>query len=121
LKPVETDFAVDSCGFTTCRFTRWFDHKYGVTKQKQEWVKCHLICGVKTNVVTAVEILDKFAADVKVLTALVNATAENFRIAEVSADKAYGSRKNTDLIAGIGATPFIAFKADIQRRRRGTS
>jgi Transposase DDE domain len=74
LKPVETDFAVDSSGFTTCRFTRWFDHKYGVTKQKQEWVKCHLICGVKTNVVTAVEILDKFAADVKVLTALVNAT-----------------------------------------------
>jgi transposase len=112
LKSVETDFAVDSSGFTTCRFTRWFDHKYGVTKQKQEWVKCHLICGVKTNVVTAVEILDKFAADVKVLPALVNATAENFQIAEVSADKAYGSRKNTDLIEGIGATPFIAFKAD---------
>jgi transposase len=112
LKSVETDFAVDSSGFTTCRFTRWFDHKYGVTKQKQEWVKCHLICGVKTNVVTAVEILDKFAADVRVLPALVNATAENFRIAEVSADAAYGSRKNTDLITSHGAAPFIAFKVD---------
>jgi transposase len=112
LKSIETDFAVDSSGFTTCRFTRWFDHKYGVAKQKQEWVKCHLICGVKTNVVTAVEILDKFAADAKVLPSLVTATAQNFQIAEVSADKAYGSRKNTDLINEVGATPFIAFKVD---------
>jgi hypothetical protein len=38
LKSVETDFAVDSSGFTTCRFTRWFDHKYGQVKQQHDWV-----------------------------------------------------------------------------------
>ena len=120
LKSVETDFAVDSSGFTTCRFTRWFDHKYGVVKQKQEWVKCHLICGVKTNIVTAVEIHDKFAGDAKMLPALVDATAENFQIVEVSADKAYGSRKNTDAITAKGATPFIALKSDSSGAAGGT-
>jgi transposase len=111
LKSVETDFAADSSGFTTCRFTRWFDHKYGTVKQKHDWVKCHLMCGVKTNIVTAVEIGDQFASDVKMLPALVDATAQNFQIAEVAADKAYGSRKNTDAIANVGATPFISFKS----------
>jgi transposase len=112
LQSVETDFAVDSSGFTTSRFTRWFDLKYGTVKQKQDWVKCHLMCGVKTNDVTAVEIHDQHASDVKLLPALVNTTAQNFQVAEVSADKAYGSRKNTDAIANVGATPFIAFKSD---------
>src|SRR3984957_10634678 len=89
LKSVETDFAVDSSGFSTSRFTRWFDIKYGTVKQKQDWVKCHLMCGVKTNIVTAVEIHGQWASDAKALPALVDATAQNFQIAEVAADKAY--------------------------------
>jgi hypothetical protein len=32
LKTVEADFAVDSSGFTTSRFIRWVDHKYGNTE-----------------------------------------------------------------------------------------
>lgn len=43
LKSVETDFAVDSSGFATSRFTRWFDIKYGTPKVKQDWVKVHLM------------------------------------------------------------------------------
>jgi transposase len=46
------------------------------------------------------------------LPALVNATAENFQIAEVSADKGYSSRKNANAITEVGATPFISFKSD---------
>lgn len=112
LKSVETEFAADSSGFSTSRFTRWFDIKYGTVKQKQDWVKCHLMCGVKTNVVTAIEIHGQWASDNKMLPALVDSTARNFQIAEVSADKAYGSRKNTDIITSVGATPFIAFRSD---------
>jgi len=33
LKSVECDFAVDSSGFTTNKFHRWFDHKYGQERQ----------------------------------------------------------------------------------------
>src|ERR1044071_8921628 len=29
LKSVETDFAIDSSGFSTCQYVRWYDEKYG--------------------------------------------------------------------------------------------
>ena len=38
LKAVEVDFACDSSGFTTSRFHRWYDHKYG-QRQEHDWVK----------------------------------------------------------------------------------
>ena len=47
-------------------------------RQQHEWVKVHLMCGVRTNIVTAVEIRDKDASDTKLLPALVDATAKNF-------------------------------------------
>lgn len=112
LKSVETEFAADSSGFSTSRFTRWFDIKYGQNKVKQDWVKCHLMCGVKTNVVTAVEIHEQFANDTKFLPTLISSTAENFHLSEVSADKGYISRKNVEAIASTGATPFISFRSD---------
>jgi transposase len=112
LQSVETDFAVDSSGFMTSRFVRWFDVKYGQEKVKHDWVKCHIICGVKTNVVTAVEIGDKHASDVKFFPPLVEATARNFQISEVSADKAYGGRVSTDSVHKLGGTPFISFRGN---------
>jgi transposase len=111
LKAVEIDFAADSSGFTTSRFHRWYDHKYGKVRQEHEWVKVHLMCGVATHIVTAVEIRDKDASDTKLLPALVDATAANFRINEVSADKGYGSVRNYEAIASHGAVPYIAFKS----------
>jgi transposase len=112
LKAVEVDFAVDSSGFTTSRFHRWFDHKYGRVRQKHEWVKVHLMCGVKTHIVTAVEIEGRDAGDARFLPPMLETTARNFKVAEVSADKGYGSSKNTDAVFAVGATPFIAFKTN---------
>lgn len=87
LKAVEIDFAVDSTGFTTCRFESWFDHKYGAPRRQHTWVKAHVMTGVTTNVVTAIEIADRNASDGPQLPALVDRTAQTFPIAEVSADK----------------------------------
>ena len=69
------------------------------------------MCGVRTNIVTAVEIKDRDASDTKLLPAMVDATAENFELREVSADKGYGSLKNYKAIQYHGATPYIAFKS----------
>ena len=110
LRTVEVDFACDSSGFMSSRFEKWYDHKYGAERKKQEWVKAHIMCGVKTNIVTAVEIHDKNAADSPQLPALVSATAKNFTINEVSADKGYTGAPNHDAIAASGGTPFIAFR-----------
>jgi transposase len=120
LQSVEKDFAVDSSGFMTTRFVRWFDVKYGKEQSQREWVKVHLICGVKTNIVTAVEIAGKHASDLTMLPPMVEATAKNFTISQVSADKAYGSISNTDAITAVGGTPFISFKSNATGNAGGT-
>lgn len=110
LKAVEIDFACDSTGFMASRFVRWFDQKYGAPRKKAMWVKAHAMVGVRTNVVTAVEIHEPYAGDAPQLPALVDATAANFTIREVSADKGYSSGSNHDAIAKHNGTPYIAFK-----------
>jgi transposase len=113
LASVEVNFAVDSTGFSTCRFQRWYDQKYGRMRGQADWVKAHVMCGVKTNIITAVEIGGKTAGDSPFLKPLVTRTAEAFRIEEVSADKAYSADKNINLIAGFNATPYIPFKSHV--------
>ena len=75
LKAVEVDFAVDSSGFATSTYARWFDHKWGKERLRQTWVKTHIMCGVKTHVVTAVEATPFESADVKQLPHLLGRTA----------------------------------------------
>jgi transposase len=112
LRGVETTFAIDSSGFGSNKFERWYDQKYGITRQRCVWVKTHLACGTKTNIVTAVRILDKDAADSPQFVPLVRETKKHFEIGEVSADKAYGSLENFEEIASMGAQAYIAFKSN---------
>lgn len=112
LRSVETEFAVDSSGFSTSRFVRWYDHKYGVERRGHDWVKAHICVGIKTGIVTAVEIKDRDANDSPLLPPLVKATARGFKIGNVSADKGYLSAENVETIAEVGGTPFIAPKAN---------
>jgi transposase len=121
LSAIETDFAVDSSGFGSSRMTSWYSTKYGDALDQHDWVKAHICCGVKTNVVTAIRVTDRNVNDSPVLPELVQTTAENFHVSEVSADKGYSSRTNTDVIGALGATPYLAYrrnsKADKQSKR----
>jgi len=111
LRAVETDFAVDSSGFATKTYARWFDHKYG-NRTRQTWVKTHLMCGVKTHIVTSVEATPRESADTVQLIPLLETTASTFPINEVSADKAYSSRRNLHAIQAMGGTAYIPFKGN---------
>lgn len=112
LRSVEKDFAIDSSGFGSTRYEKWFDHKYGITRTRCMWVKTHIASGVKTNVVTAVRILDKDAHDCPQFVPLVKETRKHFEIGEVSADKAYLSVENFEAVAECGGQAFIAFKGN---------
>lgn len=112
LRSVEKDFAIDSSGFSTCVYERWYDQKYGVTRTRGVWVKTHIASGVKTNIVTAVRILDKDAHDCPQFVPLVRETKTYFEIGEVSADKAYLSVENFEEVAKCGGQAFIAFKSN---------
>lgn len=112
LRSVETDFAIDSSGFGSNKYESYYDQKYGITRKKCVWVKTHIACGVKTNVVCAVRILDKDAGDSPQFVPLVKETRDNFEISEMSADKAYASLENFEAIAACGAQAYIAFKSN---------
>jgi transposase len=112
LQVIESEFAVDSSGFSTSRFIRWYDEEYGCQRSGRDWVKCHMACGVKTHLVTAVKILDRDAADSPQFKPLVKTTSINFKIDEVSADKAYISAENIETVFDLGGTPFIQFKVN---------
>jgi transposase len=109
LAAVETDFAVDSTGFATNTYTRWFDVKWG-QKELQHWVKPHIVTGVRTNCIAACEIHDKNTADCNVLPSLTVTTAQTFTIHEMSADKAYTATNNFNAVAAVGGTLYAAFK-----------
>ena len=110
LKAIETDFAVDSTGFGTSQFFRYYTAKYGKEQSGHDWLKLHAMVGVKTNVVTSVAVTDRDGADSPQFVSLVEATARNFAIAEVSADKAYSARNNLTAVDALGATPYVPFK-----------
>jgi hypothetical protein len=112
-------FAVDASGFSSHRFSRWYDHEYGLRTDRRQWVKLHLISGVRTNVVPAAEIREKDANDTRLLPALVDATAMNFEISEVLADKGYVTVKNYEAVARHGADAYIPFKKSHTGRAPG--
>jgi len=111
LKAIETDFAVDSSGFATHVYDRWYDEKYGRIRSENKWVKVHLMSGVKTHVVTSVEVSPTETADAPQFPGLVESTAHNFSVREVSADKAYGSKRNLRAVEAVGGTAYIPFKS----------
>jgi transposase len=119
LRAVETDFAVDSTGFTSTRFLRWYDHKYrkGGAQREHDWVKAHAICGVKTNVVTACEIHGRDASDTLYLSSLLDTTAQHFDVRTLSSDMGYSSVKNHQVVADIGATLYCPFKSNAKGKR----
>lgn len=114
LSAIEESFAVDSTGISTNRFVQWMHAKYSDPHliEKRDWIKLHICCGVKTNVVTAVQITDRFAADSPQFKSLVETTGENFMVLEVSADKAYLSAGNMQVVADMKAMPYIPFKVN---------
>ena len=112
MQSIETAFAADSTGFSTSTYARWFDHKWGKERSKHTWVKAHAMVGTKTHIVTAVEATPGESADSPQFPGLVNKTAENFNVAEVSADKAYLSKKNLRVVEAVGGTAYIPFKVN---------
>lgn len=117
---IEVDFAVDSTGFRTTQFNAYHGAKYGQKKEHQ-WVKAHLCAGVKTNVVAAVAITDAYSNDSPHFGPLVKKTARGFAINEITADMAYSSRLNLQLVENEGGKAYIPFKKNATGRAGGSA
>ena len=112
LRTVEVDFSADASGFSSSVFSRWFDAKWGKERKAHEWVKTHIMVGIKTHVVTAAIVTPGQVADSPQLPELLETTTAGFNVREVSADMAYLSRRNLWAIHEAGAMPYIPFKSN---------
>lgn len=123
LQQVESDFAVDSSGFSTSQFDRWFDVRFDEKKyrDRRRFRKAHITCGVKTNIITAVNITKGYNADSPQFKDLILETDRIYDIKEVSADKAYSSRDNLHTVSQLGGIAYIPFKKHTTGKRRGKS
>ena len=110
LKQIELDFAIDSTGFSSSRYLTYFNYKHKRDLREKVWRKCHAVCGVKTNIITSVEITEGHVADNNLFEPLAKDTARNFKIRDFSADKGYLAGKNFALIKELGGQAFIPFK-----------
>jgi transposase len=121
LQAIERDFAVDSSGFSTGVYQKWADAKWGNVRikygdkqpnmvKRQDWVKAHVMVGVKTNVITAIEVTHAHASDHGQFESLVETTSQSFVIDSVAGDKAYSSYRNLQLVLSKAAMPYIDFK-----------
>lgn len=101
-------FAVDSTGFSTVTYDRWFDQKHGKLCAKHPWIKLHVAVGTCTHAITGVKVTPE--ADCPQLPSLLTQTMKNFNVREMSADKAYSSKDNHEVLESYGVEAFIPFK-----------
>src|ERR1700730_17363698 len=78
----------------------------------RDYIKVHAMIGVKTHIVTAATVTDRDRHDITQFKPLLEKTAQNFAMAEVSGDKAYSSREMIAMVEEMGAAPFIPFRSN---------
>jgi transposase len=119
-RAIEATFAPDSSGFSTSRFVKWYDEKYG-ERSGRDWVKAHVMTGTTTNVITTAIIEGPTASDCPQFKPLLERTLANgFKPETVCADKGYLSHENYELAVKHGAVPFIPFKSNSVAGEAGT-
>jgi transposase len=115
-REIEHSFAVDSTGFSTNTYVRYFDYAHGEDRSVQRWVKGHVMVGTMTHIIVSVNVTTNEgpgSGDAPNLPELVQQAAANgFDVREVSADKAYLSHENLAVIEAVGAQPYIPFKSN---------
>jgi transposase len=120
LAALEDGFAVDSSGFRTTCYGDYCQERHGPSRVNK-WLKAHIVIGIRTHVIPKVVITDSNGADSPQFPALVNGLIEaGFVMKEVYADKGYLSRDNFEVAGAVGATPYIAFKANSKGRAHGS-
>jgi hypothetical protein len=115
----ETEFAVDSTGFGA-GVLNWRENKYGRQPERRDWAKAHIMCGIQSHIVTAIEVTDGDDHDSLLLPGLLAQTAKHFEVKVLCADKGYASAANMEAIEAVGAIPFLAFKCNATGGGGGT-
>ena len=109
---VEHVFAVDGTGWSTRWYDRWQDGKEAPESERQQWVKLHLVVGVKSNVIARAAISLGNHHDSPYFKGLITETSRHFDVHRVLGDLGYSSRGNNELGGDLGFDVRIPFKSN---------
>jgi transposase len=114
LASLEKNFAVDASGLSTTTGFTWLHAKFTEPRliDKKDWLKIHICVGTLTHTITAIEVTERYEHDTNFFAPLVETTAQNFEMEEISADKAYLSKANLQTAVDNNAFPYIAWKSN---------
>lgn len=101
-------YAIDSTGFSTAVYDRWFSQKHGKLCSQNAWVKLHIACGTVTHAVTSAVVTPR--SDDSQLPGLLTRTRAHHDVRELSADKAYSTHDNHDVLESFNVAAYIPFK-----------
>lgn len=110
LKELEDHYSLDSSGFGSYQYERWQKAKYQTKRGWRNYLKGHICIGTRTNVICSCSITPGNFSDIRQAPRLLEQTNANFKMKEVSADKAYSSHRLFKLIESYNAMPYIDFK-----------
>lgn len=122
LRNIEHTWLADSSGFRTNSYSQYCQEKHGKSRENN-WLKMHIVCGQKTNVISSVKITKSHgvgSGDCPQFIPMMEQTHQaGFTIGTAMADKAYLSRENYSLIDSFCGEALIPFKNNSTGKPRG--
>ena len=116
---IETQLTTDATGIGLAYSRKRWVEVRNDHQQHKLFVKLHIICGAKSNVVFAANITKGTAHESPLLKALIEETVEYVEAREISADSGYLSRDNVNYSSESGMQAFIMPKKNTSTKKGG--
>lgn len=119
LSEIERDFATDATGIRTNLFSSWYSIRCQKEIKKRDHLTIHITTGVKSNIVTALNVETKCGNDNKIFREHVDKTVKNFKVEEFSGDGRYWCKENCKKVSEVGAKPYFLVWKNWSGKSRG--
>ena len=119
LSVIEHDFATDATGIRTNVFSSWYSLRCKKEIKKRDHLTIHITTGVKSNIVTALNIETKSGRDNIIFREHVDKTVKNFDAHEFSGDGRYWCKENCKKVIGVDAKPYFKVWKNWSGKSRG--
>jgi len=119
LSEIERDFATDATGIRTNLFSSWYSIRCQKEIKRRDHLTIHITTGVKSNIVTALNVETKSGNDNKIFREHVDKTIKNFKAKEFSGDGRYWCKENCKKVDEVGAKPYFLVWKNWSGKSRG--
>jgi len=119
LAKIEHDFATDSTGIRTKLFSTWYSLRINKKIKKRDHIIDHISIGVKSKIVTALNVEIKKGKDNIIFREHIDKTAKNFQIDEWSGDGMYWAKINCTKVSEVGGKPYFNCKKSWNGKQSG--